>query len=125
AATYPQTDVGYTLVPRPLKEYLLGTLFSPTRILLVASFCLLLIGCANVANLLFARLLTRRRELAVRSALGASAQDLARHLIIEHVVLTALAGAAGFALANWGMSVFRAWAPLHLPAVVHVHAGMR
>ena len=124
ATTYPQTDVGYTLVPRPLKEYLLGTLFSPMRILLVASFCLLLIGCANVANLLFARLLGRRRELAVRSALGASAQRLLRHLLIENAVLTALAGGVGFALADWGMSVFRAWAPLHLPPVVHIQEGM-
>src|SRR5262249_26789055 len=88
AATYPQTDAGYTLVARPLKEYLLGRLFSPTRILLVASFCLLLIGCANVANLLLARLLVRRRELAVRSALGASASRLARHLLIEDALLT-------------------------------------
>jgi putative ABC transport system permease protein len=124
ATTYPQTDVGYTLVPRPLKEYLLGRLFSPTRILLVASFCLLLIGCANVANLLFARLLDRRRELAVRAALGGSAQRLARHLLIENAVLTALAGGLGFALAYWAMRVFLAWAPLHLPPVVHMHAGI-
>jgi predicted permease len=124
AAAFPQTDVGYTLVPRPLKEYLLGTLFSPTRVLLLASFCLLLIGCANVANLLFARLLTRRRELAVRSALGASAQRLARHLLIENAMLTVLAGGVGFALASWGMNVFRAWAPTHLPSVVHIQEGI-
>jgi len=124
AATYPRTDVGYTLVPRPLKEYLLGTLFSPTRVLLLASVCLLLIGCANVANLLFARLLTRQRELAVRSALGASALRLARHLLIENALLTVFAGAVGFALANWGMQVFRAWAPLHLPSVVRFQDGM-
>jgi putative ABC transport system permease protein len=120
AATYPQTDVGYTLVPRPLKDYLLGTLFAPIRILLAASFCVLLIGCANVANLIFARLLDRRRELAVRAALGASVPRLAHHLIIENVVLTVLAGALGFALAGWGMSVFRAWAPWHLPSVLHI-----
>jgi putative ABC transport system permease protein len=124
ATTYPQTDVGYTLVPRSLKEYLLGTLFSPTRILLVASFCLLLIGCANVANLLFARLLTRRRELAVRSALGASAVRLARHLLIENAMLTALAGGVGFALADSGMKVFRVWAPTHLPPVVQIQEGI-
>jgi putative ABC transport system permease protein len=124
ATTFPQTDAGYTLVPRPLKEYLLGRLFAPTRILLVASFCLLLIGCANVANLQFARLLDRRRELAVRAALGASAPRLARHLLIEHAMLTALAGGAGFLLADWGMRAFRVWAPLHLPPVVQVHTGM-
>jgi putative ABC transport system permease protein len=125
ATAYPQTDVGYSLVPRPLKEYLLGTLFAPTRILLVASFCLLLIGCANVANLLLARLLARRRELAVRSALGASTQRLARHLLIENAALTAFAGGAGFVLADWGMSVFVAWAPQHLPPVLHIQGGIR
>ena len=109
ARTYPQTDVGNTLVPRPLKEYLLGALFSPTRILLVASFCLLLIGCANVANLLFARLLDRRRELAVRSALGASAQRLARHLLIENAVLTALASLEGLRAAEPGEFTRRAF----------------
>jgi predicted permease len=125
ATTYPQTDIGYTLVPRPLKEYLLGALFSPTRILLVASFCLLLIACANVASLLLARLLSRRRELAVRSALGASAQRLARHLLIENAVLTVLAGGVGFALADRGIRILRAWAPMHLPSVVHIQSGTR
>lgn len=124
AAAYPQTDAGTTLVPRPLKHYLLGRLFSPISILLVASCCILLIGCANVANLIFARLLGRRRELAVRSALGASAQRLAHHLLIENLLLTALAGIAGFALANWGMILFRAWAPLHLPPVVQIQSGI-
>jgi putative ABC transport system permease protein len=124
AASYPQTDVGYTLVARPLKEYLLGKLFSPIRVLLVASCCVLLIGCANVANLLFARLLGRRRELAVRAALGASAQRLAHHLAIENVLLTVLAGGVGFVLADWGMRVFRSWAPWHLPPVVHSQSGI-
>jgi len=125
ATTYPQTDIGYTLVPRPLKEYLLGSLFSPTRILLVASFCLLLIACANVASLLLARLLSRRRELAVRSALGASAQRLALHLLIENAVLTVLAGGVGFVLADRGIRILRAWAPMHLPSVVHIQSGTR
>jgi predicted permease len=123
ATTYPQTDIGYTLVPRTLKDYLLGRLFSPTRILLVLSFCLLLIGCANVANLLLVRLLDRKRELAVRAALGASSRRLARHLLLENAVLMTLAGAAGFALADWVMNVVRAWAPLHLPPVVHIQTG--
>jgi putative ABC transport system permease protein len=125
ATTYPQTDIGYTLVPRPLKGYLLGALFSPTRILLVASFCLLLIACANVASLLLARLLSRRRELAVRAALGASAQRLARYLLIENAVLTLLAGGVGFVLADRGIEVLRAWATLHLPSVVHIQSGAR
>ena len=124
AAIYPGTDAGFTLVPRPLKEYLLGALFAPARILLIASFCLLLIGCANVANLLFAHLLARRRELAVRSALGASAPRLVRQLVIENAALTLFAGGLGFALASIGMRVFRAWAALHLPSVVILQPGL-
>ena len=124
AATYPQTDVGNMLVPRPLKEYLLGTLVSPMTILLVASCCLLLIACANVGNLLFVRLLDRRRELAVRSALGATTQRIARHLLMENAMLAAAAGGVGLALADWGMSVLRAWAPIHLPSIVHISGGI-
>lgn len=107
-----------------MKDYLLGKLFSPTRVLLVASWCLLLIGCANVANLLVARLLGRRREMAVRLALGASTRRVTRHLLIEHAMLTALAGVGGLILATWGMSALSVWAPLHLPSIVHVDTGM-
>lgn len=124
ATTYPQTDIGYTIVPRTLRSYLIAPLFVPARILLVASFCLLLIGCANVANLLFARLLGRRRELAVRSALGASTRRLVSYLLIENAVLTALAGCVALALSSWAIGVLRAWAPTHLPSVVRVHAGV-
>ena len=120
AKQYPQSDSGFGLVTRPLKDQLMGVFYTPARILLGASALLLLIGCANVANLLLARLIGRQRELAVRSAMGASAQRLARHLLIENLALTAMAGALGLVLAAWGMAAFRSWGAAHLPPVIHL-----
>ena len=120
AKTYPATDSGFGLVVRPLKDQLIGVFYTPARILLTASAFLLLIGCANVANLLLARLLARQRELAVRAALGASARRIARHLLIENFALTACAGALGLLLAVWGMNAFRSWSAAHLPPVIHL-----
>jgi putative ABC transport system permease protein len=120
---YPDTFRGYGLVARSLQDQLLGLFYAPTWILTAASAFLLLIGCANVGNLLLARLLSRQRELAVRAALGASPRRLARHLILENSLLLLLAGTLGLFLATWGMSGLRAWAATHLPSVVHLEAG--
>jgi predicted permease len=120
---YPDTFRGYGLVARSLQDQLLGLFYAPTWILTAASAFLLLIGCANVGNLLLARLLSRQRELAVRAALGASPRRLARHLILENSLLLLLAGTLGLFLATWGMSGLRAWAATHLPPVVHLEAG--
>lgn len=121
--TYPDTFRGYGLVARPLKDQLLGQFYSPAWILTAASAFLLLIGCANVGNLLLARLLSRQRELSVRAALGASAGRLARHLLVENAVLLLLASGLGVLLAFWGIGWLRAWAAIHLPTVIHFEAG--
>lgn len=120
--TYPETFRGYGLVGRSLKDQLLGMFYAPAWLLTAASAFLLLIGCANVGNLLLARLLSRQRELAVRAALGASPSHLARHLILENSLMLLLAGSAGLILAAWGMSALRAWALVHLPGSLHVEA---
>jgi predicted permease len=119
---YPDTFRGYGLVARALKDQLLGMFYAPAWLLTVASACLLLIGCANVGNLLLTRLLSRQRELAVRAALGASPAQLARHLILENSLLLILAASVGLVLSVWGMSALHAWASVHLPAVIHVEA---
>ncbi len=121
--TYPDTFRGYGLVTRPLKDQLLGMFYSPAWILTAASAFLLLIGCANVGNLLLARLLSRQRELSIRAALGASASRLARHLLVENALLLLLACGLGSLLAFWGIGGIRAWAAIHLPTVIHFEAG--
>jgi len=121
--TYPDTFRGFGLIARPLKDQLLGLFYSPAWILIAASAFLLLIGCANVGNLLLARLLSRQRELSVRAALGGSASRLARQLLVENALLLLLACGFGSLFAFWGIRGLRAWAAIHLPTVIHFEAG--
>lgn len=123
AKTYPDTFRGFGLVARPLKDQLLGMFYSPAWVLTAASGFLLLIGCANVGNLLLARLLSRQREFAVRAALGASSGRLAGHLLVENGLLLLLASALAVLLVVWGMAGLRSWAALHLPTVIHFGVG--
>jgi putative ABC transport system permease protein len=123
AKTYPDTFRGFGLVARPLKDQLLGMFYSPAWVLMAASVFLLLIGCANVGNLLLARLLSRQRELSVRAALGASRARLAGHLVVENGLLLLLASVLGTLLAFEGVGGLRLWAASHLPTVIHFEAG--
>ena len=84
---------------RPLLERMVGKLKQPLYVLLAATTCLLLIACLNVANLLVARAAARRREMAIRTALGGGWLRLLRERLIESLVLSCLGGAAGLVLA--------------------------
>jgi putative ABC transport system permease protein len=100
-----------------LHQRLYGNFTQPLILLLGAVGCVLLIGCANIANLLLARSSTRRSELAIRAAIGASRRRLFRQLLIENLLLAGVGAAAGLAVAFAGLRAFRAVGP---PALVRL-----
>jgi len=99
----------------PYRDAIVGSVEAPLRVLMGGVGLVLLIACANVANLLLASGLARRRELAVRAALGASRWDLARQLTIEGILLGAVGGAVGLVLAQWAIGTFTGLAGGVLP----------
>jgi putative ABC transport system permease protein len=112
---YPQTNAGRRVSMRPLFETTVGDYRASLNLLLAAVACVLLIACANVANLQFARALARAREIAVRAALGASRWTLARQLLIESTLVAVIGAAAGILLTLWSMDAILALTPSRLP----------
>jgi predicted permease len=125
ASEYPDVnaDVGAAVIP--LREQLVGEVRPALLILLGAVGLVLLIACANVANLMLARAVRREREFAIRAALGAGRGRLIRQLLTESLVLAALAGSLGVLMARWGIGAIRALAPAGLPRIEHMEIDGR
>jgi predicted permease len=125
AAAYPEADkdVGIRLVS--MKEDMVGNVQPFLIVLLAAVSFLLLIACANVANLLLARSMGRTREFAIRAALGANHTRVIRQLLTESILLASLGGALGLLLAFWGTKAVLGTLPGALPRASEVSLDSR
>jgi predicted permease len=112
---YPATTAGTGVAVRPLLENLLGNYRTSLALLLGAVAVVLLIACANLANLLAARGAARAREFAIRAAMGAGRSQIIRQLLIESLAISALGGALGLVFATWGRDALVAFAPVGAP----------
>jgi putative ABC transport system permease protein len=121
---YPP-QMQFDTVVLSLREEVVGTVRRAIWLLFGAVGFLLLIACANVANLLLARAEARQREMAVRSALGAGAMRIIRQLMTESLVLAGISAVAGLLLATLGVRALTAWNPSSIPRVAAATVDVR
>jgi predicted permease len=109
----------------PLQDQITGRSRTGLHLLLGAVGVVLLIGCVNIANLLLAQTTGRRREIAIRSAIGASRARLVRQMLVESLALSAIGGAGGVFVSYTAVEAIRLWAPIDLPRLDEVAVDAR
>ena len=114
-AQYAGPNAGLTFYMVPLHASLVESVRPALLVLMCAVGVVLLIGCANVANLLLARAAARHKEMSIRAAVGATRGRIIHQLLVESVLLSVVAGAIGLLLAIWGLDLLVALAPAEIP----------
>jgi putative ABC transport system permease protein len=117
---FPDANTDVTVMVRTLHDQTVGNVRLALTVLLAAVAMVLLIACANVANLVLVRGAARQTEMAVRTALGAGRRGVVSYLLTENLVLAVAGGLAGLLVSGWGIALLRALAPANLPRVADV-----
>jgi len=125
AQNYAETNAGWSVRLTELRERLVGELRTSLLILLGAVALVLLIACANVANLLLARAAYRQKEIAVRTALGASRARVVRQLLTESILLSTVSGLLGLGISVWLLKLLIAISPPNSPRIEEIAIDMR